>query len=100
MVEAAETDPEIAARVELFKYRVPEEFYNFKDDPDGLVNLAGDPAYAHELEQFREQMLVMMKRYHDPAYEAFRDRDQEGVIEAFMEDQRKKAENTKPVERF
>jgi len=100
MVKAAETDPEIAARVELFKYRVPEEFYNFKDDPDGLNNLAGDPAYADELDAFREKMLEMMKRYQDPAYEAFKNRDQEGVIEGFMEEQREKAKNTRPVERF
>jgi len=88
MVKAAETDPEIAARVKLFKYRVPEEFYNFKEDPDGLNNLASDPAYTHELEKFREQMLVMMKRY------------QPGLIEEFMAAQRAKAKNTKPVERF
>ena len=100
MINAAETDPEIAARVELFKYRVPEEFYNFKEDPDGLNNLAGDPAYADELDEFREKMLEMMKRYNDPAYEAYRDREQEGVIEAFMEAQRAKAKDTKPVERF
>jgi len=100
MVEAAETDPEIAARVELFKYRVPEEFYNFKDDPDGLNNLVNDPAYAHELNKFRKEMLKMMKHYNDPAYEAYRDRDQAGVIEDFMEKQRAKAKNTRPVEKF
>ncbi len=100
MVKAAETDPEVAKRVELFKYRVPEEFYHFKEDPDGLNNLANDPAYAHELKKFRKEMLEMMKRYHDPAYEAYRDRDQPGVIDSFMEEQRVKAKNTKPVVRF
>jgi N-sulfoglucosamine sulfohydrolase len=100
MLEAAESDPEIAARVELFKCRVPEEFYNFKDDPDGLNNLVHDPAFAHELEKFRKQMLLMMERYKDPAFEAFRDRDKAGVMEAFMEQQREKARNTRPVERF
>jgi N-sulfoglucosamine sulfohydrolase len=100
MIKAAETDPEIAKRVELFKYRVPEEFYHFKEDPDGLNNLADDPAYASELKKFRKKMLKMMKRYNDPAYEAFRDREQAGAIEDFMEKQREKAKNTKPVERF
>ena len=100
MIKAAETDPEIAKRVELFKYRVPEEFYHFKEDPDGLHNLAGDPAYADELNAFREKMLEMMKRYNDPAYEAFRDRNKPGVLEEFMEDQRKRAKETKPVVRF
>lgn len=100
MIKAAETDPEVARRVELFKYRVPEEFYHFKEDPDGLNNLANDPAYAHELKKFRKKMLKMMKRYNDPAYEAYRDKNQAGVIEDFMEKQRMKAKNTKPVERF
>jgi N-sulfoglucosamine sulfohydrolase len=100
MIKAAETDPEIANRVELFKYRVPEEFYHFKEDPDGLNNLANDPAYARELNRFRKKMLEMMKKYNDPAYEAYRDRNQAGVIEGFMKEQRMKAKNTKPVVRF
>jgi N-sulfoglucosamine sulfohydrolase len=100
MIEAAENDPDIASRVELYKYRVPEEFYNWKEDPDGLNNLADDPAYADELEKFRSKMLEMMKRYDDPAFEAYRDRHEAGVLEAFMEAQREKAKNTKPVERF
>lgn len=100
MIEAAETDPEIAKRVDLYRYRVPEEFYNFREDPDALHNLANDPVYAEELNKFREKMLEMMEKHHDPAYEAYRDRDQPGVLEAFMEAQRAKAKNTKPVVRF
>jgi hypothetical protein len=42
----------------------------------------------------------MMKKYNDPAYEAFRDRNKPGVLEEFMEDQRKRAKETKPVVRF
>jgi len=100
MIEAAKTDPEIAKRVELYKYRVPEEFYDFKNDPDGLKNLANDPAYADEINKFRDKMLEMMKKYKDPAYETFRDRNEPGVLEAFMEAQREKAKNTKPVMKF
>jgi N-sulfoglucosamine sulfohydrolase len=79
---------------------VPEEFYNFKDDPDGLNNLANDPAYADELNKFRDKMLEMMMSYNDPAYEAFRDRNNPGVIKQFMEAQRAKAKNTRPIVRF
>jgi len=100
MVEAAERDPEIAARVELFRYRVPEEFYNFKEDPDGLNNLVYDPAYAPELNRFRKQMLNMMEQYKDPALETYRNRDQTGIVEEFMKQQREKAKHTRPVERF
>ena len=100
MIEAAQTDPQIAARVELYKHRIPEEFYNVKTDPDGLHNLADDPAYAEELAGYREKMLAMMKQYKDPAYEAYRDRDKPGVISAFMAAQREKAKHTGKNVRF
>lgn len=100
MLKAAETDPEIAKRVALYKYRVPEEFYDFKNDPDALNNLVDDPAYRQEVDQFRAKMLEMMQQYHDPAYEAFRDRDEAGRIEQFMEEERVRAKQTKPVVRF
>ncbi|MBN1387573.1 MAG: sulfatase [Bacteroidales bacterium] len=100
MIRAAETDPEIAKRVELYKHRVREEFYNFKDDPDGLHNLIDDPAYKDEIMKFRKMMLKYMKEYNDPAYEAYRDRDKPGILEEFMESQREKAKNTKPVMHF
>jgi len=100
MIEAAKTDPEIAKRVEMYKYRVPEEFYNLKKDPNALNNLINDPVYAGEIEKFRMKMLDMMKRYKDPAYEAFKNRNKPGAIEKFMEEQRAKAKKTKPVASF
>jgi N-sulfoglucosamine sulfohydrolase len=100
MIEAGKTDPEIQKRVDLYRYRVPEEFYNFRDDPNALHNLAKDPEFAEELDNFRAKMLEMMEKYKDPAYEAFKNRNEPGVIEEFMEAQREKAKNTKPVERF
>lgn len=100
MVEAAKTDPHIAQRVELFKYRVPEEYYDVKNDPHGLNNLADDPAHAAQLRQFRNKMLEMMTQYNDPAYAAYRDRNKPGVIRQFMVAQKAKAKKTKPVERF
>jgi len=100
MLEAAETDPEIAKRVELYKHRVPEEFYNFKNDPDGLNNLIDDPAYADEIKKFRKKMLKLMKRCNDPAYKTFRNRSKPGTVEKFMEMEKAKAKNTKPDIRF
>jgi N-sulfoglucosamine sulfohydrolase len=100
MVEAAKTDSEIAKRVELYKYRVPEEFYDFKDDPDALHNLINDPVYIGEIEKFRKRMLEVMKRCNDPAYETFRDRNNPGIIEKFMKEQRKKASETREDKKF
>jgi len=100
MVEAAETDENIADRVELYKYRVPEEFYDFKNDPDGLNNLIDDPEYADEIKILQERMIEVMEQYNDPALEAFKSRDKPGAIDEFMEQQRERAKNTKPVVRF
>ena len=36
MRAAAETDPLVAERVDLFLHRVPEEFYDFENDPNAL----------------------------------------------------------------
>jgi hypothetical protein len=65
-----------------------------------LVNLVNDPEYADELNKFRSKMLEMMKKYNDPAYQAFMDRDEPEVIKEFMEAQKVKAKGTKPVVRF
>jgi N-sulfoglucosamine sulfohydrolase len=94
MIEAGKRDEHIAERVELYRHRVREEFYDVRNDPDGLHNLANDPAYADELKRYQQQMLAMMKQYDDPAYQAYRDREKPGVIEAFMAEQRKKAKQT------
>jgi len=95
MLKAAQTDPVIARRVELYKHRVKEEFYDLKNDPDGLINLIDSPAFSDKIEEFREMMPIEMKRCNDPAYEAYRDRNKAGAIENFMEMQRKKAKSTK-----
>jgi N-sulfoglucosamine sulfohydrolase len=94
MVKAAQNDPEIAKRVELFKHRVPEEFYDFKNDPDALHNLVNDPAYAGEIQKFRRRMTEVMGKYHDPALQAFKDKDRSGVVKEFMKQQKIKASQT------
>ena len=96
MVKAAETDAEIAKRVELYRHRVKEEFYDLKNDPDALHNLIDDPAYLNQINEFRELMLQAMIKYHDPADETYRDRNEVGRVKAFMQSQDEKAKKTKP----
>ena len=36
--------------------RVAEELYDLKNDPNELINLAGDPAYQKTLEKMRAQL--------------------------------------------
>lgn len=100
MVKAAKDDPAIAKRVELYKHRMPEEFFDLRNDPDALKNLIDDPAYADEIKKFRDKMLVAMDNYNDPAMVAFRDRDKTGVIKEFMKQQKIKAGQTGQNEKF
>jgi len=100
MVKAGQTDPYIAQRVELYKHRVPEEFYDFKKDPNGLHNLVNDPAYSSEVQKFRDKMLELMRNFNDPAFQAFRHRKQTGVIKEFMQQQKVKASHTGHDVRF
>ena len=65
MKTAAETDPEIAARVQLFLYRTPEEFYNFKNDPDALNNLIDDPSYKDQVNLRRLELKRWMRDVED-----------------------------------
>jgi N-sulfoglucosamine sulfohydrolase len=95
MIKAGETDQKIAGRVELYRHRVREEFYDLKNDPNGLINLIDSPALADKIKEFREMMPIEMQKCNDPAYEAFRNRNKAGAIENFMEMQRKKAKSTK-----
>jgi N-sulfoglucosamine sulfohydrolase len=75
MQEAGKSDPKIAARVRLFEYRVPEEFYDFKKDPGALNNLISDPRYQNEIEQMHRMLKEQMKKTNDPALQRFQDRE-------------------------
>jgi len=71
MVEAAKTDPGIAGRVKMFRYRVLEELYDLQNDPDCLNNLVGDNAFAPRLRTMRKLLGEWMRRTNDPLLEAF-----------------------------
>ncbi|MEO5995450.1 MAG: sulfatase [Chitinophagaceae bacterium] len=100
MVEAGKSIPVVAERVELYRHRIPEEFYDFKNDPDALHNLVNDAAYAGEIQKFRDRMLVVMNNCKDPAYQAFKDRNKPGIIDDFMIQQKIKASHTKQDLKF
>jgi len=71
MVAAAKNDPRIAARVDLFRYRVPEELYDFDRDPDALTNLARHPAHEADLGRMRVALRAWMRRTGDPMISKF-----------------------------
>ncbi|MFW6370810.1 MAG: sulfatase/phosphatase domain-containing protein [Bacteroidota bacterium] len=51
---------------EQFINRSQFELYDLENDPDELVNLAGNPAYTEILEQMKEKIKNFQKRTGDP----------------------------------
>ncbi|MBI4876687.1 MAG: sulfatase [Acidobacteria bacterium] len=74
MREAAQTDPGIAARVEFFVKRVPEEFYDYQADPHALRNLIQTPQHQAEIGRMRRALLDWMRKTADPVAGAFQER--------------------------
>ena len=84
---AAQKNDSVAARVKLFQYRVVEEFYDFKNDPDGLHNLIDDPRYKEEIDKLRRELLDWMKKTGDPALNSFENRTSSAALNKFMAEQ-------------
>jgi N-sulfoglucosamine sulfohydrolase len=74
MNRAALSDKAIAERMDLLKFRVPEELYDFSNDPDGLYNLIDDPKLQDEKQRLKNLLHAEMKRSKDPLREEFEER--------------------------
>jgi N-sulfoglucosamine sulfohydrolase len=72
----ASTDPAVAARVDFFLHRTPEEFYDFRADPNALANLIAEPKFASDLAAMRRRMREWMERTGDPLAKTFVERMQ------------------------
>lgn len=71
MNQAALSDSMIAERMYLYKFRVAEELYDFRNDPDGLVNLINDPDLQNEKKRLKELLYCEMKNSDDPLLDEF-----------------------------
>jgi N-sulfoglucosamine sulfohydrolase len=87
MKAAAQKDDSVAGRVILFQYRVIEEFYDFKNDPDGLHNLIDNPDYEEQINRMRKDMLDWMKKTGDPALICYENRTSPEALKKFMAEQ-------------
>jgi N-sulfoglucosamine sulfohydrolase len=85
MVELARTDPKIAARLDLFEHRVPEEFYHYASDPDALTNLIGSERHRAERDRLTALLEAWMVRTRDPMLSVFRQRDNPAAREAYQQ---------------
>jgi len=71
MQKAAAGNATIAARVELFLKRTPEELYDYHTDPDARHNLINDPRHRQTLERLRARLLAHMRSTGDPQLDGF-----------------------------
>lgn len=80
----AKTDPQVAARVDLFDHRLPQEAYEVRYDPDALSNLVDKPEHRAEVAALETALEAWMVRTKDPLLEVFRHREDEAYREEFM----------------
>jgi N-sulfoglucosamine sulfohydrolase len=71
MEKAGASDPRVQERVDMFRRRAPEEFYDLKNDPDCLHNLIGIQAYSRQIALYKQQLKDWMEQYRDPMLPVF-----------------------------
>ena len=102
MIELAKTDKDMAARLDIYKHRVPAELYQVDKDPDCLVNLIDHPEHQKELQRLQRNLQQWMVRTKDPILEVFQKREDKKFVEEYMlaleaqAEARKKAKNKSP----
>ena len=84
MLALAPQNPEIAARLDLFEHRVPEELYQYSVDPDARNNLVQSESHQADYQRLTAALEAWMVRTDDPMLEVFRGRNDPTVREAYM----------------
>lgn len=72
LAAAADSNPQIAARVSQFQTGETLMFFDLSKDPDERVNLIADPASATQIRALAARLLEHMERTEDPETAAFR----------------------------
>ena len=91
MAALAKSDPRLAKRLALYKYRVQEELYDVAADPDCLNNLIESSEHQAALGRLRRQLERWMVRTNDPLLETFRRRDDAEFRESVVQTQKREA---------
>ena len=65
MEQEGKTNPQIQERVDLFRYRLPEEFYDLGKDPHEMHSVYNDPAYAEVQARLHKQLDELREKYKD-----------------------------------
>ena len=87
----ASSAKKLAARLDLYKHRVPEELYKVANDPDCLHNLIADPNHQVALPALHAELEAWMKRTKDPMLEVFQKRANANFREVYVQKVEKEA---------
>lgn len=71
MQEAGKTDPAIQERVDMFRHRIPQEFYDLKKDPGCTVNLIDSVEHQEAITKFQTRLREWMVETKDHCISAF-----------------------------
>jgi N-sulfoglucosamine sulfohydrolase len=96
MVKLAPDNKLLAERLEIYKHRVAEEFFDVEKDPDCLVNLIHSPRHKQVIEEQRQRLLAWMEETGDPMLDMYRDRENAEAREAFVRKQEAESEARRP----
>jgi N-sulfoglucosamine sulfohydrolase len=75
MQEAGKNDPAIQARVDMFRHRVPQEFYDLKNDPGCTKNLIASAEHKELVTKYQARLREWMVETNDHNIKAFDVRD-------------------------
>ena len=84
MLALGPQNPEIAARLDLFEHRVPEELYQYSVDPDARNNLVKSESHQADYQRLTTALEAWMVKTGDPMLEVFQGRADPNVREAYM----------------
>ncbi|MBN2639529.1 MAG: sulfatase [Bacteroidales bacterium] len=81
---AADSLESVKKRSDFHKYRVKEELYNIRQDPNSYINLADDAEFKTRVENMRQILVDWMVSTKHPALELMRDPFNQTLIESYM----------------
>ena len=84
MIELAEDDEQMNERLELYRYRVPEELYQVRRDPGCLENLIHTPNHEKAKNKLLSLLESWMIQTGDPILECFQKRDDPEFVEQYV----------------
>ena len=85
MIKLSEEDEEMNKRLELYRFRVPEELYQVNKDPDCLENLIDYASKEKVLKKLQSALEEWLEKTNDPILECFRKRDDFEFVEAYIQ---------------